>query len=113
MGTEKETEEKIQQLQIYEQSSQNIILQKQQFQSQLTEIDSALKGLEKASESYKIIGNIMVKSDSLELKKELEDKKVAVELRIKTMEKQENSIKEKIEKLQREVMENMKDKDSD
>ena len=63
MAEEKETEQKIQQLQLYEQSVQNILLQKQQFQSQISEIDSALKELETATASYRIIGNIMVNAD--------------------------------------------------
>jgi prefoldin beta subunit len=101
------TEEGINQLQLFEQSLQNILLQKQQFQTQLTEMSSALKELENSSESYKIIGNIMVKTDKGELKKDLEEKKSSIELRIKSLEKQETSIKEKAEKLQSEVMKKM------
>ncbi len=58
----KETEQKIAQLQLYEQSLQNILMQKQQFQSQSVEIGSALKELESTEKAYKIVGNIMVAS---------------------------------------------------
>ncbi len=71
----KETEQKIAQLQLYEQSLQNILIQKQQFQSQSLEIDSALKELEATKEAYKIVGNIMVASKKEDLKKDLESKK--------------------------------------
>lgn len=101
--------EKINQLQIYEQSLQNILLQKQQFQSQISEIDSALKELENSSQSYKIIGNIMVNSKKEDLKKDLESRKSTLELRIKTIEKQEESIKEKAKKIQSEVVKNMQE----
>jgi len=37
---------------------QNVLMQKQQFQAQLMEIDSALSELEKTNEAYKIVGNI-------------------------------------------------------
>lgn len=107
---EKETEQKITQLQLLEQSLQNVLVQKQQFQAQLMEIDSALNELEKTKEAYKIVGNIMVVSEKENLKKELESKKEILKLRIKTLEKQEMQIKEKAVKMQTEVMEKMKKK---
>ena len=51
-----------------------------------------LKELEKSNTAYKIVGNIMVSSDKEELLKELNSKKEVVELRIKTLEKQEKQI---------------------
>jgi prefoldin beta subunit len=98
------TEEKITQLQLYEQSLQSLILQKQQFQAQINETESALKELVNSSDSYRIIGNIMVKADKNELKKELEEKKSTSSLRIKSIEKQESIIRQKVESLQQEVM---------
>lgn len=102
-----ETEQKIQQLQLYEQSVQNIILQKQQFQSQITEIESALKELETATISYRIIGNIMVNSEKEAIKRDLELRKSQAEMRIKALEKQESKIKEKAQTLQSEIMKKM------
>lgn len=99
----KETEQKIAQLQLYEQSLQSILMQKQQFQTQSLEIKSALNELESTKEAYKIVGNIMVASKKEDLKKELESKKETISLRIKTIEKQENQIREKAKGLQEEV----------
>ena len=104
----KETEQEIAQLQLYEQSLQNILMQKQQFQSQALEIESALKELEATKEAYKIVGNIMVASKKEDLKKDLESKKETSNLRIKTLEKQENQIREKAKKLQEEVSKKIK-----
>ena len=106
----KETEESINQLQLLEQSLQTFLVQKQQFQTQLVEVESALKELETSKESYKIVGNIMVQADKGDLKKELESKKEMLNIRIKTLEKQENQIKEKSTKLQSEVVEKIKEK---
>jgi len=106
-----DTQEKISQLQLYEQSLQNILLQKQQFQSQIGEIDSALKELKTSTESYKIVGNIMVRAEKDTLKKDLEEKNSALKLRIETLEKQEEKIKSKAESLQAEIMQKMEDKD--
>ncbi len=47
-----ETQQKISQLQLFEQSLQNVLIQKQQFQAQLLEIESALKEIETAKETY-------------------------------------------------------------
>lgn len=105
----KETEQKIAQLQMHEQSLQNILMQKQQFQAQLIETESALKELEATKEAYKIVGNIMVASKKEDLKKDLESKKETVTLRIKMLEKQENQIKEKAKKIQEEVSKKIKE----
>jgi len=111
MEVSKETEEKISQLQMFEQSLQNFLGQKQQFQVQLVEIESALNELENTEKAYKIVGNIMVESDKNELKADLQSKKEITELRIKTMEKQEAQVREKASKLQAEVLSKIKKED--
>ncbi|MBL7054896.1 prefoldin subunit beta [Candidatus Woesearchaeota archaeon] len=105
---EKETEEKINQLQLFEQSMQNLLMQKQQFQLQIAETDSALKELETTDKSYKIVGNIMVLTKKEDLKKDLKEKKEIVGLRVKSLEKQEMQIKEKSSTLQEEILKKMK-----
>jgi prefoldin beta subunit len=109
MSVSKETQQKIQQLQLMEQSMQQFLIQRQNFQSQLAEIDSALKELKKSKEAYKIIGNIMVLSDNEELEKELISKKETAELRVKTLEKQEQKLRERAEDMQKQVLSEIKD----
>jgi len=106
----KETEQKIGQLQMFEKSLQNFLAQKQQFQLQFAEIESALKELETAEEAYKIVGNLMVKGEKTALKKDLNEKKEILDLRIKTIEKQEKDTREKALKLQQEDMNELKPK---
>ena len=108
MTEQKDAQEKIQQLQMLEQNMQNFLVQKQSFQSQLLEIDSALTEIDKTDTAYKIVGNIMVASKKEDLKKDLEMKKEKAELRIKTIESQEDALKEKADKIQKEVLEIMK-----
>ena len=103
----KEAEQKLGQLQMLEQSMQNMLMQKQQFQLQQVEIESALKELENVKEAYKIVGNIMVLSKKEDLEADLTSKKEVIELRIKNMEKQENQLREKASKLQNEVLKGM------
>jgi len=103
-------QEKIQEMQILEQQLQNTILQKQAFQIELTETNSAIEELEKSGdEVFKIIGQLMIKSEKSKIKEELLNKQKILELKIKSFEKQENSLTEQLEKLQEEVQKFMKD----
>ena len=103
----KETEKKLNQLQLLEQSMQNLLMQKQQFQLQQVEIESDLKEFENVDEAYKIVGNIMVLSKKGSLKEDLDSKKEVVGLRVKNMEKQENQLREKASSLQSEILKEM------
>lgn len=108
MELSKETQESISKLQLIEQNVQQLLLQKQQFQAQLFELESALKEIEKTDESYKIVGNVMIKADKAALKAELLSKKEIVDLRLKNLDKQEKQLKDKAEALQKEVMGKLK-----
>lgn len=102
---EKDTEKKIQELQVLEQNLQNILMQKQAFQFELNEVENALIELEKSSEEvYKIAGQIMIKCSKDELKKELDEKKHLLDLRLKSIDKQEVQISETAEKLREEIV---------
>ena len=101
---QKDTERKIAQLQLIEQNLQNALLQKQRFQSELFEIENALKEIDSAEEVYKIVGNIMLSKKKEDLKKELVSKKVVIDIRIKNLEREESKIREKANTLQKEVI---------
>ena len=103
-----EMQNKINQLSMMEQNIQNFSLQKQQFQAQMLEVESAEKEIEESKEAYKIIGSIMVAQDKDKIKKELKDKKEVLNTRIESFEKQEVKLKERAEAIQKEVLEDMK-----
>lgn len=111
MTESKNTEQKISQLQLLEQSLQNFNLQKQQLNSKLLEYESALEELDLTEDAYKIIGNIMVKVNKDSLKKELEEDKKTNTIRINALEKQEQSTREKAKGIQQEVMKEMQAKE--
>jgi prefoldin beta subunit len=102
-------QEKINKLSMMEQQLQSFLAQKQTFQAQLMEVDSAIDELKKTQKAYKIIGNVMVLSDKESLVKELEQRKETTELRIKSLEKQETKMREKTGELQSEVMKEISD----
>jgi len=106
---EREIADKIQEMQLLEQNLQNFLIQKQAFQLELSEIQNALSELNSSGEEvYKVIGQIMLKSNKKDIEKELKDKERVMDLRLKTIEKQEKAFVEKLEKLRDEVLRNIK-----
>lgn len=106
---EKETENKIAELQMFEQTMQNILMQKQTIQSQLLEIENAISELEKTKQQpFKIIGTVMVAVNKEDLEKDLKEKKDMFELRIKKLEKEEDQFKDKAEELQKDLLKKFK-----
>ncbi len=98
-------QEKIQEMQFLEQNLQNILLQKQAFQMELSETSSALEEVSKSSEDvYKVIGQLMIKTEKAKITAELENKKKILDTRLKALEKQELSISEKLEEIREELM---------
>lgn len=97
-------DDKIQQIQFMEQNLQNLFLQKQAFQMELSESQSAIKEIENSDEEiFKIVGQLMIKTDKKKTKEELSNKERILKLRIKTIEKQEDSLTEKLENLRKEA----------
>jgi len=110
---DKETQHKIQEMQILEQNFQQLLQQKQAFSYEVNETDNALKQLEKAEgDVFKIVGSqIMIKSTKEELDKEMKHKKELLDLRLKNIEKQEKDFTEKLESLRKEIMEKIQHKE--
>lgn len=100
--------EKINQLQLVQQNLQNILLQKQQLESQLTELNSALTELEGTDKAYKIVGKIMIASSKDSLQEDLKQKKEVTDIRMNNFIKQEEKLKTNLEELQKEVVKDMK-----
>jgi len=104
MDIDKETSRKIQELQVFEHNLQAYLMQKQAVQIELNEITTALDELKKSSdEVYKIVGNIMMKSDKESLSGELKEKKKVLDIRLSSIEKQEKLISSKSENLRDEI----------
>ena len=109
MNMSKETEQKIAQLQVMEQNLQGLMQQRQGFNAQLMEVDNALSEVTNAKAPiYKIVGSIMIAGDKEQVKKDLASRKEILELRLKSIQKQEDAMKEKAEQLQSEVVKELK-----
>ncbi len=103
-------ENNLQEMQFLEQNLQNILIQKQNFQIEFGEIQNALSELERSGEEiYKIVGQLMIKSEKNKVKEELSNKEKLLNLRLKTLEKQETAVSERIEKLREQMINSMKE----
>lgn len=82
-----------------------ILLNKQQVQLQLSEVRNALKEIEKTSEGavYKLVGNVLVSKNREELVSELNEKKETLEIRLKSLEKQESLLRKQLEELEKKL----------
>jgi prefoldin beta subunit len=94
----------LQKLQVIEQALHAQTAQRATHQSQLNETENALRELATTTESYRIIGNIMIKTDTAALRKELEEKQSTLQTRIMTVERQEVKLREEMQKLQNSIL---------
>jgi prefoldin beta subunit len=101
--------EEINELSRLEQSSHQLLSQRQVFQSQLVETESALNEVNKTEKVYKIIGHIMVLSDKEKINEELKSKKDMLDIRIKSILNQEEKIKSKSNDLRKKVIKGFKE----
>jgi len=92
--------------------------QKQQFSVQKEVILASLDELKDTKEKsvLKVVGNILVQKSVTDMKKELEEQKETTELKIKTLQKQEENIIKKLNSIKAKVegtTENKEDKHED
>jgi prefoldin beta subunit len=109
MDLDKETQQKIQELQGLEQNFQQVLMQKQAFQIELSETENALAEIVKSEDDvFKIVGNIMIKTDKKTTEEELKKKQELLSLRLKSIEGEEQNFTKQAEELRAEVMKKIK-----
>ena len=103
---DEETQQKIQQLQMMEQSFQQLLMQKNAFSMEANETDLIIKEVEKTKgEVSRIIGNqVVIKTTKEEILEDMKKKKELIGTRMKTIDEQEKQFSEKIESIRDEVM---------
>jgi len=97
-----ETKKLVIQFQNYQQQLQSVLIQKESFKLQAMEIERALNELKESKEkkAYKIVGQVMILKPVEELKKELNETKENINIRIKSLEKTEERLSNKLKELQ-------------
>ena len=101
-----ETQRKIQELQMLEQSFQQLLMQKNAFSMESSETDLIIKEVEKTEgEISRIIGSqVVIKTTREEILKDMKKKKELINTRMKSIDEQEKQFSEKIESIRDEVM---------
>ena len=105
MEMDQETQQKIQELQGMEQNLNNLVMQKQAFQMELTETENALSEISKSKDDvFKLVGNIMIKADKKKTEDDLTKKKDLLSLRLKSINSEEKGLTDNAEALKKEEM---------
>ena len=98
----KEAQEELIQLQNLQRQLQIVSSQRQRFDIDVIQIDSALAELEKADgKIFKAIGTLLLEAKGGELKKEFNDRRKDVIARTETLKKQEEKLRIKADELQK------------
>ncbi|MAF89488.1 MAG: prefoldin subunit beta [Euryarchaeota archaeon] len=102
MNMSEETKNSLREFQEYQQQLRMILTQKTQLEMRLAETKKALEEISQhnPSEVYKIVGQIMLKTDSEKAKKGLDDEAEMIDVRLKSLKKQESSINDKLKSIQ-------------
>ncbi len=89
-------------MQAFQQQIQAVLIQKESLNIQNAEMDKALEEMEKTAEKevFKIVGPVLIKASKEDVKKEFEEKKELIDVRLKSLKKQEDRLKEKIREAQ-------------
>jgi len=97
----------IAQLQQIQQQAQTIVSQRVQLEMQVKEMERTLEELAKTPEDapvYRSVGTLLIRvKDRQTVAKDLEDSKETTEVRLNSLKRQEERLKEKLSALQREV----------
>ena len=97
-------QQKIAELQMIEHNLGQLLMEKQTIQIEFNEVNGALEEVKKAQgEIYKVLSGVMLVADKKNVLVDLEERKKVIELRIKSLEKQESLVGEKAQKLRGEL----------
>ncbi len=105
MANEEQLKNDVEEFEKTRQQLMGVSSQKQQLQFQATAMGKSLEALEKTKEKkvYKAVGNILILSDTADVQNELKDQKEVADLRLKSLQKQEDSIVQKLNKLKAKI----------
>ena len=103
-----EAQEKLEELQDLQETAQQVAVQKQRAESQLTETQNALEeldGMDEETTMYREVGELLVQTEYDEASENLSEKSDSLEIRVQTLEKQEQRVRDQFETLQQELQE--------
>jgi prefoldin beta subunit len=103
---DEETQIQIQELQMLEQSFQQLLMQKNAFSAEVHDTDSIIKEVEKSSgEVSRLIGGqVLIKTTKEEVLKNMKERKKFLDSRMKSIDEKEVEYSKKIESLRDEIL---------
>jgi prefoldin beta subunit len=103
---DEETQRQIQELQMMEQSFQQLLMQKNAFSMEDNETDLIIREVEKTKgEVSRLVGGqIIIKATKEEVLEDMKRKKKLIETRMKAIDEQEKEFSERMESLRDEIM---------
>lgn len=99
------------QFQQVQQQAQVLLNQRQQLELLLKETERALEELSKLSEDavvYKSVGTLLVRSEKVKMQKDLAEQKEMLDLRVKTVERQEERAVQRLREMRDKIDEALK-----
>lgn len=99
-----EAQELLLKVQTQNQRLQDLIIQKQNFEMQNSEVEEALKEIEGREEIYKEVAGLLIKTDKEKVKKDLEEESEMIEVRKKQIDTREKQLKKELEEDQKRLM---------
>jgi len=105
-----ETKQMIMEFQAYQQQLQSVAMQRESMKLQDLEIDKAVEELQKSGEkiAFKITGSVMVSKPVEDIVTDLKETKEAILIRLRSYEKTEAKITERLKEIQEKLKEEMK-----
>jgi len=97
---------KLEEFEVLRQTYLALIYQKQKIEEELLEVENAIKELENMKDDEKVfimIGNVLVRKDKKSVIEELKEKRDVLNIRIKSLDKQEVQLRERLTSLQNEI----------
>jgi prefoldin beta subunit len=103
---DEETQAKIQELQMLDQTFQQLLMQKNAFSSENNEVDLIIDEVSKTEgEVMRIVGGqVAIKTTKEKILEDMHHKKELISTRLESIDKQEEEMNEKIESLRDEIM---------
>ncbi len=94
---DQQTQQKLMQIQ---QQLQTVMMRKESLKTQKNEIDRALEELGDGDETYRSVGTILIRRDPEDLADELEEEKEDLDMKISSLQRKEDQLKEKLQESQ-------------
>lgn len=105
-----ETKQMVLEFQAYQQQLQSLVMQKESMKLQDLEIDKALEELQASGQktAFKITGSVMVSKPVDDIVTDLKETKEAISIRVKSFEKTEGKITDRLKEIQEKIKEAVK-----